>query len=1117
MNASEMLIADMMDLSHCDYSLQWSSCEEEMLDLLCKSPPRSPPPSDRKQILYRHRQKKRFEREELKRAVVELEAKLLKLQQAKESESSQAANPPSKWSILASSEAARELASRNENKMLKELVQAHMTTAQNLANMLERSRDRSPTLSLFTEPSEQWKNLVLVKEPNFRLAGIHNILDREYAKLSSAFIASGLIDATEEIHKHVCKYVHSNTMEFHTIVHRQTPLSLQAVLQGVKEVIWGTVPIEEFSRQCKELIHLDDDTAYATGLYDHPLGQFQRKILTKVYCTPDEKDKKCTVVSRSIDEDELHPYNPSFLYAREVSWLTLEALDDGSTSIKFFQKFRPSKWTLNAPVSSKCIEKFDAHSKTLRTLAQNYVDHGQNGSKDNPNEAFVLGMLDPVCYDYSLEWSSEERDMITSLCQDESPPTSVKDDDTASVVSSTTTSVASQPEKRQALAMKRHRKKKREEYNQLKRAAFDLEAKLMELQQSKAMNDMLQPPTKWKQLATNEAKLEQKAKLENKQLKELVQEHMATAQAFANLLEKTWHHTRVKTFTESPSDKWKQLVLVREPALRTIAMNNMLDQEYAKMNSAYVEAGLIDATLGLQQHISRYTHNNSLEFHTIVCRHTPLPLHGVIEGSWLVLRGTASIQDFNRYCKSYVEVDGITTYVDGWFVHPLGHFQRRTLMRKYYESTAEGREKCTIVCRSIEEDELAPYDPHTPYANEVSWNLLEAHPDGGTIVKFFQKFRPSRWTASTPMSTQWQATFDAHSKMIGTSVEEYIDGIAAAKSIALKKHRNKKRKEHEELKQAAKELEEKLNRLQQAKVLRNILQPPSKWQKLARSEAKLKHEATVENKQLRAMVQEHMVTAQTFANLLEKTTKQSKALSFVANDADKWKQLILVRDPSLRVLAIHQIMDREYEKIDSAFVEAGLIDATCEVQKHVSKYSHNNTLEFCTIINRHANLPLHAVIEGSRNVIRGTVHIQNLNRYCKELVDIDANTAYVHGWLDHPLGQFQRRVICKQYIKPGEEEKRCITICRSIVEDELAPYDPNSPFSIEVSWTLLEANENGGTDVKYFQKFQPSAWTASTPMSSHWADKLEAHSKTLRHAVHQYLDHYGSTQQQFSI
>ncbi|EQC41141.1 hypothetical protein SDRG_01119 [Saprolegnia diclina VS20] len=393
-------------------------------------------------------------------------------------------------------------------------------------------------------------------------------------------------------------------------------------------------------------------------------------------------------------------------------------------------------------------------------------------AEDRPTtsgEAFVLGMLDPSSFEYSLHWSSEERDMLDSLAHEASP-----DEDASSINGSVASSASHPSEKRQALAMKRHRKKKREEHNELKRAAFELETKLRELQQSRAVQDILQPPSKWQALATNEAKLEQQAKLENKQLKELVQDHMATAQAFANLLEKTWHQSKVKALVENANDKWKQLVLVADPSLRAAAINLILEREFGRMDSAYVEAGLIDAPFGVQKHVSRYTHANSLEFHTIVCRYTPLPLQTVLDGSWNVLRGTASIKGFNRYCNGLVDIDATTIYVDGWFVHPLGHFQRRTLMKQFRDES-----RVVIVCRSIDYDELAPYDPAQPHANEVSWNLLEANPDGGTNVKFFQKFRPSKWTAATPMNPQWAETFEQHSAMISHSVHKYIDDFAA--------------------------------------------------------------------------------------------------------------------------------------------------------------------------------------------------------------------------------------------------------------------------------------------------------------------------------------------------
>ncbi|KDO35133.1 hypothetical protein SPRG_01200 [Saprolegnia parasitica CBS 223.65] len=383
------------------------------------------------------------------------------------------------------------------------------------------------------------------------------------------------------------------------------------------------------------------------------------------------------------------------------------------------------------------------------------------------SEAYLVDFLDLSSFDYSVQWSSQETEILATLLHpiDESPPQSA--DDLATLPPSKV---------KHNLALKRYRKKKRDEMQQLKEAASDLELRLLQLQMAKAASDSLQPPTKWQQLVVNERQREKQAWAENENLRKLVKEHMITAQVFAHMLEKTWEQTQSIAFLETPDEKWKQLILVLDPALRHRAMHQILDREHLRCHDAFIQAQLIDVDDEFQKHIAKFHHHNAHEFHTIVHRRTRLQLRCVVEGTWNVIRGTAGgIPNMNRSCKELIDIDADTSYVTGWFDHPLGKFQRRVLCKRYYDTQdVTTAAKCIIVCRSIDDDEQSPYDPSTPYSNEVSWHLLEANADGADF-KYFQKFRPSQWT--TTLTAHWEKTLEQASHVMRRAVNQYIDGF----------------------------------------------------------------------------------------------------------------------------------------------------------------------------------------------------------------------------------------------------------------------------------------------------------------------------------------------------
>ncbi|EQC41137.1 hypothetical protein SDRG_01115 [Saprolegnia diclina VS20] len=320
-------------------------------------------------------------------------------------------------------------------------------------------------------------------------------------------------------------------------------------------------------------------------------------------------------------------------------------------------------------------------------------------------------------------------------------------------------------------------------------------------------------------------------------------------------------------------------------------------------------------------------------------------------------------------------------------------------------------------------------------------------------------------------------------------------------SIVLKRYRKKKRTEFLELKRAAQELEVRLMQLSEAKQLRDVLSPPGRWQKIA---VQLKMDtaaAHIENKQLKELVQAHLVTVQTLGSMLDKTHE----LALTLNPAPemRWQQLVLVADPDLRRAGIHGIMDRECGKLASVFIEAGLTDAKDEFQKHISKLSVSGGHEFHVVVHRHLGLPVSVALERCWDVSLGaSMFFPSLPHQTLSATAIDANTSYVVGWLNHPLGRFQRRALCKRF--PGE--KRSTLIVRSIDLDEDAPYDPSLPYAIEVIWVQFDARMDGGTDVKVFQKFRPSHWTADMLATVQWPEALEKGALDLHQAIHDHIE-----------
>ncbi|OQS03822.1 Mitochondrial Carrier (MC) Family [Thraustotheca clavata] len=322
----------------------------------------------------------------------------------------------------------------------------------------------------------------------------------------------------------------------------------------------------------------------------------------------------------------------------------------------------------------------------------------------------------------SVDWTAEEASILDTLLSSPKPSKADK----------------------HRVVLARYRKRKRDELLQLRCTASELEARLTHLQELHQLEDLEHPPSKWQKLANKERQREMAAMAENAQLRDLVRNQLVTAQIFAKLIAKAWEERSSTMPMDLEEDKWKSLHLVADPTLRAAGMVNILDRERANVESAFIEAGLIDVEADFQKHISKCIPDTPHEFQNVVYRHTRLPLKYVAEGVWRCIRGTAGgIPNINRHCTQFVNVDKYTSYVKGWLEHPLGRFQRRVLCKLYFdnEQVTEATQ-CLVVCRSIEQDDVDPYDSNQPYSNEVSWHLLEAAADG--VLK-----EDRQWTLET--------------------------------------------------------------------------------------------------------------------------------------------------------------------------------------------------------------------------------------------------------------------------------------------------------------------------------------------------------------------------------
>ncbi|OQR82604.1 hypothetical protein ACHHYP_15703 [Achlya hypogyna] len=320
---------------------------------------------------------------------------------------------------------------------------------------------------------------------------------------------------------------------------------------------------------------------------------------------------------------------------------------------------------------------------------------------------------------------------------------------------------------------------------------------------------------------------------------------------------------------------------------------------------------------------------------------------------------------------------------------------------------------------------------------------------------------------------------------------------------ALQRHRQRQRDELAFLKHKVEELQQELEKLARDSTLRDILQPPGKWERLAKQERVTRTQALQENRELKEAINEQVEFAHSLAALIRK----SPSLRCVSSDAcEQWKQLRLVADPIARRAAFHAIADRDYSNATSAFIAAKLVEPTIE-GRHYIPLLKDGHIEVQTILFQHLPATLEHAVSAIWDVLRGVYAVSALQGVYRVLEQVDADTLYVGSLRHYSLGKIQRRIVIKRF---RESENRVVIVARNVHEDEVFQFDPRLGLAQEVSWMALEWDGHAAkTDVKYFQKAVPffaeppglGGHVMGVPVSQHIMEMFAKHSLGFEQAM----------------
>ncbi|EQC28801.1 hypothetical protein SDRG_13482 [Saprolegnia diclina VS20] len=161
------------------------------------------------------------------------------------------------------------------------------------------------------------------------------MLDAEYDRLESVFLAQRLHDATE-----TCTHLDVTCDDDQLLLTSTMVCTVHADMQRVANALWAIysqeVPVVLESGALLALPRVDEATRYTKLLLRYP-GNFELhgNMASKRY---DESSSRIAFTMRIVLDDELYPYPPEVYVPQESAWFVIERTGANTSRIKYFSR-----------------------------------------------------------------------------------------------------------------------------------------------------------------------------------------------------------------------------------------------------------------------------------------------------------------------------------------------------------------------------------------------------------------------------------------------------------------------------------------------------------------------------------------------------------------------------------------------------------------------------------------------------------------------------------------------------------------------------------------------------------------------------------------------------------
>ncbi|CAK4502253.1 unnamed protein product [Aphanomyces euteiches] len=221
----------------------------------------------------------------------------------------------------------------------------------------------------------------------------------------------------------------------------------------------------------------------------------------------------------------------------------------------------------------------------------------------------------------------------------------------------------------------------------------------------------------------------------------------------------------------------------------------------------------------------------------------------------------------------------------------------------------------------------------------------------------------------------------------------------------------------------------------------------TKWEKAAKSECVEKNRSIQENEQLKEAVHQQATLIQQMEKLC------NKKMRLTAEDAEAWQNYRLAAHESLRVAAIHAIADRQYRRMQNAFIKAGVFGSTEDIFRARIAEQSPNCFVFELVNHVTLPAPFRLVSAAAWTVFGGSSSYVPTQGTIEYMDFVDQHTVYCRVMHRQPDGStLHANNIRKRYVEIDRE----VIVSRSVLEDALVPHMSKGAVENKCTWFEVE-------------------------------------------------------------